>query len=191
MSNLPACFAFAILEIYFSIFMLPSLLMIIAPEKFKDPEYYTPRAVFEKAGFHIDTASTVHEAISSDTGQIQKTDLLLDAVHVSKYDAVVFVGGSGAAVYFDLPIAHQIAHAFYDAKKVVSAICAGPSILAHAGLLKGKNATCYPSRAEDLQSHGAFLQDAPVVIDEKIITANGPLAAQEFGETIVRVLLEA
>lgn len=170
---------------------MPKILMIIAPEKFKDPEYYTPRAVFEKAGFTVETASTVHEAVSSDVGKIQKTDLLLDDVNAENYDAVVFVGGSGAEFYFDLPIAHQIAQDFYEADKIVSAICAGPAILAHAGLLQGKKVTCYPSREEEVTERGGLLQKEPVVSDGKIITANGPLAAEEFGQTIVNALTQA
>lgn len=162
--------------------------MVIAPEKFKDPEYYTPRDIFEHAEFTVHTASTVHEAVSSDAGEIQKTDLLLDAVHAENYDAVVFVGGAGAAVYFDLPQAHRIAQEFYKTGKIVSAICAGPSILAHASLLKGKKATCYPSREEDLAAHGAILEDAPVVVDGTIITAHGPNAAAAFGEAVVAAL---
>lgn len=165
-----------------------AILMVIAPEKFKDPEYYTPRDIFEHAGFTVHTASTVHEAVSSDVGKIQKTDLLLDAVLAAQYDAVVFVGGAGAAAYFDLPQAHRIAHDFYNTDKIVSAICAGPSILAHAGLLKNKKATCYPSREDDLQMHGALLEDAPVVIDGKIITAHGPNAATAFADAVVAAL---
>ena len=35
-------------------------------------------------------------------------------------------------------------------KKYICAICAAPSILGHKGLLKGRNAICFPGFEEDL-----------------------------------------
>jgi protease I len=39
-----------------------------------------------------------------------------------------------------------------------------------------------------LEDNGAIYEDKPVVIDGKIVTGNGPDAAQEFGETIKELL---
>ena len=48
-------------------------------------------------------------------------------------------------------------------KKYVCAICAAPSILGHKGLLKGRNAICFPGFEEDLC--GAIISEKYVVSD--------------------------
>jgi 4-methyl-5(b-hydroxyethyl)-thiazole monophosphate biosynthesis len=66
---------------------------------------------------------------------------------------------------------------------LISAICAAPQILGHKGILKGKNATCFPGFEEELK--GAYLKDEKVVCDGNIITACGAGAAFEFGFKIL------
>ena len=59
-------------------------------------------------------------------------------------------------------------------------------ILGEMGLLKGREAVCYPGFEDKLI--GASLSDKRVVADEKILTAAGMGAALEFGLLIVSIL---
>lgn len=71
----------------------------------------------------------------------------------------------------------------------VAAICAAPSVvLAPLGVLKGKNATCYPGFEDACKKNGAKMKDAPVVVDGNIITANGPASALLFALAIVKAV---
>jgi 4-methyl-5(b-hydroxyethyl)-thiazole monophosphate biosynthesis len=70
----------------------------------------------------------------------------------------------------------------------VSAICAAPSVLGEAGLLKGKKATSYPGFEEKLI--GAELCTDPVVVDGNIITSRGMGTAIPFALEIVRYLVD-
>ena len=72
---------------------------------------------------------------------------------------------------------------------VIAAICAAPSVLGKWGLLKGKNATCFPGFEKDLQ--GAKVQRAParVVTDGNVITSRGMGTAIDLGLAIVEKLL--
>ena len=56
------------------------------------------------------------------------------------------------------------------------------------GLLKGKSATVGEGKRAVLEAKGADYVDEPVVIAGKIITANGPAVAEEFGQAIVKAL---
>jgi len=49
-------------------------------------------------------------------------------------------------------------------------------------------ATAFPTQKKDLRDHGAIWSDGPVEVDGKIITANGPDAAYEFGLAISAAL---
>lgn len=66
--------------------------------------------------------------------------------------------------------------------KLIAAICAAPSVLGHKGLLKGKQATCFPGFEEELDS--AIISDDFVVTDGNIITARGMGSAIDFGLAI-------
>jgi len=70
----------------------------------------------------------------------------------------------------------------------VGAICIAPGILARAGILKDKKATVFPSEIETLKREGAHYSALPVVIDGKIVTADGPEAAEGFGKALVKTL---
>lgn len=72
--------------------------------------------------------------------------------------------------------------------KLVSAICAAPSVLGEAGILKGKQATSYPGFEDKLI--GATLSEEAVVVDENIITSRGMGTAIPFALAIVEYLMD-
>jgi protease I len=104
------------------------------------------------------------------------------------FDAIIFVGGNGAGQYFNDSEAKGIARKYFELDRVVAAICIAPSILANAGILKGKKATCFASEKNNLEDKGAIYSKSPVVVDGKIITASGPVVAKQFGEEILKAL---
>ncbi|MBW2994942.1 DJ-1/PfpI family protein [Candidatus Woesearchaeota archaeon] len=164
---------------------MAKILMIVAPEGFRDEECFVPKKVFEENKAEVTIASKdVKEAKGKLGGKI-KVDMDISDAEVNDYDAIVFIGGPGAAAYFEDDIAQAIAKEAYDSGKVVAAICIAPSILANAGILKGKKATVYPSEEENLKDKGAEYTGESLTIDGKIITANGPDAAEDFAKEIV------
>jgi protease I len=165
---------------------MKSVVMVIAPRNFRDPEYYVPKKVLQKGGINIVTASTMDEAVGAE-GNIQKIDLKVNEIG-PKYDGVIFVGGGGASVYFNDPDALRVAKQYFSAGKLVAAICIAPSILANAGVLKGKMATSFPSELSNLREKGAVVKTDRVSVDGKVVTANGPAAAEEFGKKILEIL---
>jgi protease I len=118
-------------------------------------------------------------------------DLLLADAKSSDYQGVVVVGGMGSPEYLwnDSKL-HEIVREQSKENKVVASICLSGAVLANAGVLKGKKATVWPmdESLKALSDGGAQYQEQPVVQDGKLITANGPEAAQKFGETIIAEL---
>jgi len=163
------------------------ILAIIAPSGFQEIEYAAPKQVLESHGHTVVTASTTKNPVGH-LGHSVTTNLLLSEVHASDYDAVMFIGGPGAHFYFDHAPALSLAKEFFNSGKLTCAICAGPSILANAGLLNGVTSTSFPSHEQNLSAHGAKFTGNPVEQDGLIITANGPAAAAAFGEKIHQAL---
>ena len=164
------------------------VLMVIAKSKFRDEEYVEPRKVLENEGATITVASSSRDMATGMLGCKVMPDVLLNEVKESDYDGIVFVGGGGAAEYFDSPVAHTLAQSFSSRGKLTSAICIAPATLANAGVLKGKKATCFPSSEAILKAKGAVLSKENVVDDGTIVTAVGPEAAKDFGEKLLEVL---
>ncbi len=161
-------------------------LMIIAFERFRDEEYAEPKKVLEDAGFTVTTASVKTGTAKGKYGMEAPVDLALKDVHAKDYDTVVYVGGPGSHGDFNDPTAQAIAKEAHDEGKIVAAICAAPSILANAGLLKGRSATSFPDQGPNLTAHGAHFTGRGLEIDGNIVTADGPAHAKEFGEAIVK-----
>jgi len=164
------------------------VVMVIASDKFRDEELKEPKEFLEKLGAKVTVASTTLERVTGMLGAMAKPEILLDNVEAADYDAVVFIGGFGAQQYFQDPTAHALAQDAARQGKVLGAICIAPALLANAGLLNGKTATCYESEAETLKKNGANYTGKPVEVDGKIVTGNGPDAAKEFGQALAKVL---
>jgi protease I len=164
------------------------ILMIIAPKDFRDEELKQPKEAFENAGYKVTIASKGVRQASGMLGGVVSVDVDIKEVDINKYLAVVFVGGSGASVYFGDPDVLRIAKEAVSSDKVVGAICIAPSILANAGVLEGKRVTSFPSEEENIKSYGGIYTGEKVSADGNIITAKGPEAASEFGSKMVELL---
>ena len=167
------------------------VLFIIAQQDYQDHEYGAPKKILEDAGIETITASkeigTCHGAFGATT---EATVAIAD-VNVSDYDAIIFIGGAGAVNYQHDVQAHLTAQEAINRGKLLGAICIAPTILAYAGVLEGKKATVWNQdgkQAEILTKNGAEFVDELIVVDGKILTANGPPAAEEFGKKILEML---
>ena len=164
------------------------IVMIIASDKFRDEEFLKPRDILSQAGADITVASSKLGTLTGMLGGKAQATLDIKQVSAADYDAVIFVGGSGASEYFNDPTAHKIAQDAVAADKVLAAICIAPSTLANAGLLKGKRATCFASEKANLIARQAEYTGKPVEVDGRIITADGPTSATAFGKAILTAL---
>jgi len=164
------------------------VLVILAPKNFRDEEYFITRVALQANGAQIVTVSKgVEEATGTKGGKV-KIDFELDEVKPDDYEAIVFVGGKGAAGYFKNKKVLDLARDFAQKDKVIGAICIAPTILANAGVLKGKKATSFSSEKSNLLSKGAKFTGVEVQQDGKIITASGPEASDAFGRKLAEVL---
>ena len=173
--------------------MEKKILMVVAFKDFKDEEYFVPKEILEKAGYLIETTSSQKGTALGTEGNEAIITLLPSEVNLQNYEAIVFVGGSGMGKELDNQEFQKLAQEFVKNDKIVTAICVAPSLLAKAGILTGIKATVWSSVLDKtfikiLEENGAIYENKSVVQDGKIVTANGPDAAQEFGEAIVSQL---
>lgn len=166
-------------------------LFIVAQEGYQPLEYATLKKILEKAGVEVVTASKKVGVCKDKMGGSTQATIAIGDVNVANYDAVVFIGGPGATVYQQDSKAHQIAQEAVKQDKILAAICLAPTILAYAGVLEGKKATVWDSGGQQkaiLEKNSATYTGQAVTVDGKIVTANGPGAAEEFGKKILGLL---
>lgn len=164
------------------------VLMVVAPTNFRDEEALEPKKILEEAGTTVVIASSGVSQAKGMFGRTLEVEEDISRVDTAGFDAIIFVGGTGASVYFNNPTALNLAKNFSQAGKVIGAICIAPSILANAGLLSGKRATVFSSESGNLIAKGAEYTGEAVTVEGKIVTARGPEAAAEFGKKLVEVL---
>jgi protease I len=164
------------------------ILMVVAPQDFRDEEFFESKKVFADAGAEVAVASRGVLEAKGLLGGKTPVDKNLSEIRAADFDALVFVGGGGATIYFDDPLALNLAKTAFAASKVIAGICVGPTILAKADVLRGKRATAFSSEQSVLEAADAIYTGEAVTVDGKIITANGPAAATEFGQKIVEAL---
>jgi protease I len=166
------------------------ILMIIAPRNFRDEELLVPKQFFESKGWTVQIASKLRSGEQAEgmLGAKARIDLNMTEAKVSDYNAIIFVGGSGASTYFNDQVAHHLAFQAYDTGKITAAICIAPSILANASVLQGKRATSWPSERENIASKSAGYTGADVEVSGKIVTGKGPASARKFAEAIAKLL---
>lgn len=160
-------------------------LLVVPPRGFQDQEYLETRRALELGGVQVAVASTRAGPLVGMTGTVAQADLLVNQVNVDNFDAVVFIGGVGAAEYVRSPMVQNLARQVSVRRKVLAAIGTAPTILASAGVLRGARVTAYLSEQEPIARAGALYTGNPAEKDGLIITATGPLAAPLFTRAIL------
>lgn len=127
--------------------------------------------------------------VESSNGITVKADTLFSDIDASTADMLLLPGGMPGTLNLEAfkPLTDLVA-SFHKEGKFLAAICAAPSIFGHLGLLKGKEAICYPGFENELE--GAKLSSRSVVRDGNIITAKGMGVSCGFALEIIKALLD-
>jgi protease I len=167
------------------------VLMVIPHTQFRDEEFFEPKKILESEGATITVASTaVRTCHGTKGGTIQSQVTIADA-KADDFDALVICGGPSTPdfLWTDKKLA-ELAAAMSAAGKVIAAISLATVVLAKAKLLAGKKATVYflPQAIQELKNGGATYVMDPLVVEEKLITAEGPTESARFGQAISAAL---
>lgn len=116
-------------------------------------------------------------------------DMSLSQALDEEFDMIVLPGGLPGADHLDNdPRVHDLLQRMNAEGKFVCAICAAPKILAHAGLLDGKQATSYPGFLDDLDRPDVHSTGGAVERDGNIITSRGPGTSMDFALALIEAL---
>ena len=164
-----------------------SKVCVLLADGFEEIEAITTIDVLRRAGIEVHILGVTGLDVRGAHQVRVHADLLLRDAE-GPWDAVILPGGGAGAETLrdDLDVQAFLRTQSKQGGVFLAAICAAPMALAHAGLLEGKRATCYPGMED--QMGGADLCDDSVVVDGRIITSRGPSTAASFALTLVERL---
>ena len=167
------------------------VLMVIPHTQFRDEEFFEPKKILESGGATVTVASTAVRTCHGTKGGTVASQIAIADAKAEDFDALVICGGPSTPDFLwtdkKLP---ELASAMSAAGKVIAAISLATVVLAKAKLLEGKKATVYflPQAIQELKAAGATYVTDPLVVQEKLIMAEGPTESARFGEAVSMAL---
>lgn len=157
---------------------MPKVLVLFAAGS-EELEAVTIVNILRRGKIDVTLAGLTAGALCGSRGTVILPDACLDAVLEHDFDMIVLPGGQPGTQHLraDSRVTHLL-QKMVAANRYVAAICAAPSVLAAAGLLDGKHATCFPTCLDEFPS--VNVQPDAIVEDGKIITSRGPGTAMDF-----------
>jgi protease I len=164
---------------------------VLAENNYQELELWYPLLRLREAGaetFVVGTGSAA--TYKSKGGYPVDVDVEAGQVSASDVDAVVVPGGYAPDLMRRYPDVLKLVREASDQDKVVAAICHAGWVLASAGVVKGKKATCVAAIKDDMVNAGATYVDAEVVRDGNLVTSRVPSDLPAFCRTIIEALTE-
>lgn len=160
-------------------------ILIVVTDGFEDIEAVGTLAILRRGQLDCTFAAIDADKAMGRYG-VNIHDLVnLSTVNIDEYDMLVIPGGPEYIAEENNPKFLQMIKNFASHHKFIAAICAGPTILGHLGLLKGKKYTCFTSMNEDF---GGEYIDTYAVRDDNIITGRSAAAVIDFAFLIIETL---
>ena len=163
------------------------MIYVFLADGFEELEALAPVDILRRGGCDVKTVGVSGKTAVGAHNIPVVCDITVEEAVTEGLEAVILPGGMPGTLNLENS---EYVQKFIDFAAenglYIGAICAAPSILGHKGLLKGKQATCFPGFEKYLL--GATVCDTPVVCDGNVITSHGAGAAFEFGFEILAYL---
>jgi protease I len=164
-----------------------SFLIFLPKKDFSEEEFITIKNRLLKAGKQVFITSDDHFVCSGSKGMKVKSDTSFYNVNVNNFSGLILIGGSGSRNYWKNESLHKIIRKFFDSKKTIAAICSSPIILAKAGILQNKKATCFSEDKMELINAGIDYQDKDIVVEGNVVTADNSHSSLQFVEAVLHL----
>lgn len=163
------------------------MVYLFLADGFEIIEAMSPIDMLRRADIDVKTVGVTGKNVTSSCNIKVEADITIDDFSYNDVEAIILPGGMPGTVNLEnnKVVQSAIDKAIKD-NVLICAICAAPSILGNKGLLKGIEATAFPSFIEYLD--GAVISDKFVVKSDNFITARGAGVSVDFGLEIVSAI---
>lgn len=162
-------------------------ILVVLAEGFEEIEALGSMDILRRAGFEVTGAGLTMREITGAHGIKIYTDTVLHDVLTQDFDMLLLPGGGEGTRNLALSTdVLRLIKSYAGKDKYIAAICAAPTILAKAGILKNVHVTSYPDTEKAFDPQ--YYKTDPVVTSGKIITSRGPGTVFGFALEIVKIL---
>jgi protein deglycase len=163
--------------------------LIVLAEGFEETEAIVPIDILRRCEVEVVVAGLKTEIVPGAHDVSIKTDIMFED-YEGLPDALILPGGMPGAENLASSVKLKDMLIEMDkAGKIIAAICASPVlVLDPCGILKRKNATCYPGMEKGFSPEVRSSKD-DVAEDGNIITSRGPWTAFAFGLKVAEKLV--
>lgn len=166
------------------------MVLVYLADGYEEIEALTPVDCLRRCGIDVKTVGVNSRGAMGSHGITVLCDIVAEKVRFNEdIRMIVLPGGKLGTLNLEKSEYVQNAISYCVENNVpIAAICAAPSILGHRGILRDKNATCYPGFESELD--GAKLcMDKSAVTDGNIITGCGMGGSLDFSGEIISKLI--
>lgn len=158
------------------------MVYVLLAEGFELVEAMAPVDILRRAKVEVKTVGVTGKTVKASNGVPVVADMEIAQASTENLRCVVLPGGlPGTTNLEKSPEVQKLIDFCAKEDRLLAAICAAPSILAHKGLLKGREATAFPSFQKDIEAGGGRLSESFVIKDGRFITARGMGVSIQFG----------
>lgn len=165
---------------------------ILLADGFECVEAIAPIDVLNRAGVEVvRVAVGSNRDITSSHGLVTlRADLLIEDADFATGDAIILPGGNPG--YINLRNSEAVCRAvtdYYEEGRIVAAICGAPTVLAAAGIARGRHLTCHSTVVEEMGDYN--YEGGAVVEDDNLITAAGAGVSIDFALAVAARLVDS
>jgi protease I len=166
-------------------------ILIFVDDGFEDIELLYPYYRLQEAGYDVEVVGhKANEIYSGKHGITIESDHAPEDVDLENFAGIVVPGGRAPDRMRTRPGLVKLVKDAAEKDIVIASICHGPQLLIEAGILRGKNLTCYKSVSTDVKNAGGTVHDRPVVVDEKLVTSRFPPDLPIWMKETIKILEE-
>lgn len=163
---------------------------ILVEDAYQVVELWYPYYRLMEAGFEVTLVGPGRrKSYHSKTGYPATEDRSARDVSVGDLDAVVIPGGFSPDMLRQCASIKRLVAAANRQRKVIAAICHGPSVLLSAGILRDRTLTCYRAIIDDVLAAGARVVNRPLVVDGNLVTARIPADLPAWGRGMIEAIV--
>ncbi|MEN6386855.1 MAG: type 1 glutamine amidotransferase domain-containing protein [Phycisphaerales bacterium] len=162
---------------------------VIIEDHYEDLEAWYPYLRLREEGMRtIFVGPGRQKEYHSKHGYAAKEEMQISDAKESQFDAVIIPGGYAPDMMRRDQRINEFVKSMFNAGKLVAAICHAAWVPISAGIVKGRNMTCFSSIKDDCINAGAKYTDKEVVVDGNLITSRKPDDLPAFCREIINFL---
>ena len=162
--------------------------LIFVAQQYEDLELWYPKIRLEEEGATTIVAGLGEKTYVGKKGHPVEVDRNVDDVYAEACDGLVIPGGWAPDAMRRSEKLLQLTREMADAGKPIGFICHAAWVLASAGLLRGRRATCVRAIKDDVVNAGAEYVDEPVVVDGNLVSSRTPADLPAFCRALISAL---